>query len=123
VPRRDSSVLHMSLYASISAAEAEYTRAGCVSGVRRDGRGVGDFRTMSIENSILPHVNGSSRIKIAEAIDILCSVKLEVVEPSLLLPAQGLVNVSVDVSPSCNLKLEERKMADLGAHVAMQLQR
>lgn len=92
------------MFVAISAAEKEFIRKGCDVNVRFDGRGnmvefldlqasfqivfsnspyycsdsIGykDFRHISIENNILPHVNGSSRLRIAESIDILCSVKV-----------------------------------------------
>jgi hypothetical protein len=37
-----------------------------------------DFRSIVIENSIFPHVNGSSRVRIPGAVDVLCSVKVSV---------------------------------------------
>ena len=36
-----------------------------------------DFRGMSIENNIYPHTNGSSRVRIADVVDVICSVKVE----------------------------------------------
>jgi len=38
--------------------------------------GPSDYRTISLENSILPQVNGSSRVKISNAFDIICSIKV-----------------------------------------------
>ena len=35
-----------------------------------------DFRHLAIENNVLPHVNGSSRLRVADSIDVLCSVKV-----------------------------------------------
>ena len=36
-----------------------------------------DFRAITIQNNIFPHVNGSSRIKIDSDVDIICSVKVQ----------------------------------------------
>ena len=108
----------------ISAAEKDFIQAGCGHGIRFDGRDVTDFRHISIENSIFPHVNGSSRLRIGDGIvDILCSVKVEVAEPSTLHPNHGLFEVDVDISPSCNLKIDERRLLEQGSHIAQQLQR
>ena len=43
---------------------------------RNNFAGPKDFRDMSVEYNILPHVNGSSRLTIADTINILCSVKV-----------------------------------------------
>ena len=36
-----------------------------------------DYRTIFVENNVFPHVNGSSRVKIADRTDIICSVKVK----------------------------------------------
>ena len=89
---------------AISSAEKEFTRKGCDANIRFDGRGKvtvdvsplsihgrpcskdlyrllpftgsNDFRHISVENNVLPHVNGSSRLRVGDSIDILCSVKV-----------------------------------------------
>lgn len=38
--------------------------------------GCTDFRTMSVENSVFPHLNGSSRVKLGDCVDVLCSIKV-----------------------------------------------
>ncbi len=101
-----------------------FIQAGCEHGIRFDGRDVTDFRHISIENSIFPHVNGSSRLRVGDGVvEILCSVKVEVTEPSALHPNHGLFEVDVDISPSCNLKTDERRLMEQGLHIAQQLQR
>lgn len=81
-----------------SKAEKQYIEEGCALGIRCDGRGkswiynftisvfptipfllVADpeaLRTISIENNIFPHVNGSSRLRVDGAVDIICSLKV-----------------------------------------------
>jgi len=84
-----------------SQAEQSYIQAGCALGIRYDGRGISkvyvlmkltafsrytrfiptgmdDFRAITIQNNIFPHVNGSSRVKIDSDVDIICSVKVHI---------------------------------------------
>jgi len=107
----------------ISATEKAFICEGCAAGIRFDGRDVLDFRHLVLENSVFPHVNGSSRVRVADGVDVLCSVKVEVGEPLAHAPLLGLFDVDVDISPSCNLKADDRRLMDHGAHVAQQLQR
>ena len=64
----------------VSATEASFVVAGCNDGIRNDGRDITDFRCLQIENNIFPHCNGSSRLKLCDSTDILCSIKAEVTE-------------------------------------------
>lgn len=61
----------------LSQSEIQFIIQGCNQGVRNDGRDLDDFRSLSIENKIFPHVNGSSRVKIGDKIDVLCSIKVK----------------------------------------------
>jgi exosome complex RNA-binding protein Rrp42 (RNase PH superfamily) len=61
---------------NISSAEKDYITEGCSEGIRLDGRGLYDFRVMSVEGDIFPHCNGSCRISIGNSVDILCSIKV-----------------------------------------------
>jgi exosome complex RNA-binding protein Rrp42 (RNase PH superfamily) len=66
------------MFAAISSGEKDYIKSGCeVGGIRLDGRGPSNFRSISLENNILPHVNGSSRVKISDFTDVICSIKVE----------------------------------------------
>ena len=60
----------------ISSSEKTFIEKGCQEDIRYDGRSSMDYRNISIENNILPHLNGSSRVKIMDSIDIICSVKV-----------------------------------------------
>jgi len=78
---------------------------------------------VKVELDVLPHINGSARVVIADVIEVLCSIKLDVAELAPGSPHKGKLEVAADFSPSCNLKLDERRLNDVGAHLAQQLQR
>lgn len=48
--------------------------------------------------------------------------QVEIAEPTTLSTDCGLFDLAVELSPSCNLKLDERRLMDHGAHIAQQLQ-
>mmetsp|Transcript_99340 Transcript_99340/g.195130 ORF Transcript_99340/g.195130 Transcript_99340/m.195130 type:complete len:304 (-) Transcript_99340:12-923(-) len=106
----------------VSRAEKEYIIEGCSLGLRYDGRSPNDFRAITVEDSVLPHVNGSARVIIDGSTNVLCSIKLEVVEPSSIAPDAGTVVVSVDISPSCDIYAEERTLQSQASCVAEALQ-
>ncbi|KAJ1439625.1 ribosomal protein S5 domain 2-type protein [Ochromonadaceae sp. CCMP2298] len=106
---------------AISAAERVYICEGCAVGIRYDGRGPESFRSISVENNVLPNVNGSSRVRIANAVDIICTVKLEVVELEAAGP-RNLCEVSVEVSRSCNIHVDETQLNSYGTLLAERLQ-
>lgn len=106
----------------ISNSEKKFIIQGCNADVRTDGRSNRDFRNIYVENYVLVHVNGSSRVKIGDAIDIMCSVKVETAEPTTAEPAQGLLEVYVDISPSCNLKLDDRRSANVASQISQFIQ-
>ena len=111
------------MHKPISEGECLFVRQGCETGIREDGRGIRDHRLVTVETEILPHLNGSSRVRIANLIDVLCSIKAEVMELSINSLPKGIIDVSAEFSPSCNLKLDERRLVDIGSHLAQQLQR
>jgi len=59
-----------------SVAERLYIESGIEMEIRFDGRSLLDFRAISIEDDIFPHVNGSSKISIGHGTDVICSVKV-----------------------------------------------
>jgi hypothetical protein len=91
----------------ISFAEKAFIEEGCALRIRYDGRGrcivsvdpehqlhpsltmsvlitdTNSFRPMSIEDSIFPHTDGSSRVRISDSVDILCTVKVTSLSPWL----------------------------------------
>lgn len=112
---------------NLSIGEKKYIIEGINDGIRYDGRGLNDYRSISIENDIFPHLNGSSRIKIADETDIVCSVKVEVLEISNnnnnnSNDNNNLIEINVEFSSSYNLKIEERRLTDYGNLIAKELQ-
>jgi len=106
----------------MSDTEVVYTKRGCEAGVRRDGRDVKDFRDLQIENNILPHVNGSSYVRLGLGMEVMCSIKLDVAEPMPNFPDRGMVTFSLDFSPSCGLKIDDRRRAELSRQIGERLQ-
>ena len=110
------------MYGKVSDTEISYTRRGCECDVRRDGRSTKDYRRLLMENNPFPHVNGSSHVYLADSIDVVCSIKLDVVESLPDFPDKGVVMFSADISPSCGLKIDDKRRAEQGARVAERLQ-
>ena len=108
---------------ALSKAEKEYIRGGSSAGVREDGRKPHEFRLLEVERDVIPHVNGSSHVKIQDAIEILCSIKLDISEPSVDTPSRGHLIFNVETSPSCSLVVDERKLAEFSSGVAHHLER
>jgi len=110
------------MFQTVSDAEIAYVSSGCQSKVRYDGRGLSDSRSISVENNIFPHLNGSSRVKISDSIDVICSVKLEIAEPNMTTPDEGVLEIHVDISPSCRISSDDRNLQAFGLQLASSLQ-
>ncbi len=48
---------------------------------------------------------------------------MEVSEPDPTDPSKGIIEVSTEISPSINLKLDKRKLQDQGIEISNQLRR
>ena len=110
---------------NLSIGEKKYIIEGIDDSIRCDGRGLNDYRSISIENDIFPHLNGSSRIKIADETDVICSIKVEVLEinnNNNNTKDNNLIEVNVEFSSSYNLKIDERRLSDYGNLLAKELQ-
>ena len=59
----------------ISWAEASYLCGGIVSGIRGDGRGAADVRTIAVATGVLPSASGSSEARMAGA-HVMVGVKV-----------------------------------------------
>ena len=103
---------------NVSKAEIEYIVSGVEDGVRGDGRGALDFRSISVEDQILPHVNGSSKVSIGNDTEMICSVKATVGEPLSDSQASGIVDICIDVSQYTNVRIDERRLQDFGSNLA-----
>lgn len=97
-----------------SKSELEYIEQGVEQNIRGDGRKRHEFRAVTVETAVLPQCNGSCRVTVGFAVDLICSVKLEVTEPDPSRPTEGLLEVSTELSPSLNLKADKRKLQDEG---------
>ena len=113
---------------SLSQGEKKYIIDGIKNGIRYDGRKLNDFRPITIENDIFPHLNGSSRIKIADDTDIVCSVKVEVLEidnnnnnnDNII---DNLIEINIEFSSNYNnFKIEDRKLIEYGNILSKELQ-
>lgn len=101
---------------SLSDSEVEYIVRSCAMGMRSDGRGVVDYRHVLVESDIFPHCAGSSRVTIGSAVDVICGVKVVVGETGS--DDNDYVQSSVEFSPSCNLKMDDKASAKYSAHIA-----
>lgn len=59
----------------ISSAEAAYLSGGIVSGIRGDGRGAADVRSIAIATGVLPSASGSGEARMAGA-HVMVGVKV-----------------------------------------------
>ena len=69
--------------------------------MRNDGRNLQQYRQYHVETDVFPHSNGSSRVVVADAIDIMCSVRVDVQEPNVSSPEEGALTILVQYSPAC----------------------
>lgn len=85
----------------LSQTEKDFIRSSCSQDIRSDGRYFSrsapplfdpyldrkpiDFRSVTIESDIFPHCNGSSRVSIRNAIDVICGVKVPFYSYSILI--------------------------------------
>jgi len=90
-----------------SFAEKEYVKLGAEQGIRNDGRGLLDFRHMTVDTGFLPQAHGSSRITLGKGVtsgcdstDIIATIKAEVMVPTTECPCDGDIEVSVECSSS-----------------------
>ena len=95
---------------AISEAERKYIKYSCSKGIRNDGRGLLDLRGVTAESDILPNCNGSSRVSLGSSIDIVCGIKAVVAEYSA---SDDYVEVGVELAPSCNWTLDEKKTTEI----------
>ncbi|KAH7104553.1 ribosomal protein S5 domain 2-like protein [Auriculariales sp. MPI-PUGE-AT-0066] len=68
----------------MSKAESSYVRQALSASnpIRADGRGLGDYRTLSVVRGIIPLANGSARVAVGGT-EVLASSKLEVTSSEL----------------------------------------
>ena len=125
---------------TLSDSEVEYVVRSCALGMRNDGRSPVDYRNILVESDIFPHCAGSSRVTIGSAVDVICGVKvrrlflylelvntrfqvmllcwLQVVVGEAGSDDNEYVHTSVEFSPSCNLKMDDKATTKYSSHIA-----
>ena len=104
----------MSSLVATSESERKYTLEGCEANIRADGRRNSDYRPYLIEtDSLIQLSNGSSRVYLPNrSTDVVCSVKGEIVAPSLKHPSRGLLEIQVEFL-SKNTKKRQRRSEEM----------
>ena len=118
-------VLRQKMNKLLSKAEREYIRGGSDVMVREDGRKQNDLRAVLIEREVIPHVNGSAHVKIGDSLEVLCSVKTDVIEPRAGAPSEGQLVFTTEISSACSaisVHMDERKLTMIGAEISHHLQ-
>ena len=103
---------------SISSGEIRFIVDGCFAGIRSDGRSTRNYRpyivtpsgaraaAISNPSAVSSHVplvlsNGSSRVSLPGSdTDVICSVRADLVRPAPERPAEGTVELKIDLLPS-----------------------
>lgn len=108
----------MSSFRSIlcfSESERKYTIEGCETNLRLDGRGNTDYRPYIVEKcssyntSLLVLSNGSARVYLPNrCTDVVCSVKGEIVRPTLARPSHGVLEVNVEFFASSSSQQQQK---------------
>jgi len=89
----------------LSPSEIKFITEGVEQSIRKDGRGLFDARSFQLDVSLLPHANGSARVRTAfSTTDVLCSVKFEL----------GTID---DPTVNCSIDLSVLARADLFGQV------
>jgi exosome complex component RRP42 len=98
-----------------SESERKYTIEGCETNLRLDGRGNADYRPYIVEKcssnntSLLVLSNGSSRVYLPNrCTDVVCSVKGEIVRPTLAQPSHGVLEVNVEFFASSSSQQQQK---------------
>ncbi len=76
----------------------EYIISLIKEGKRVDGRGLDDFREVSLEYNISKNAEGSAKCKIGET-EVIVGVKMNVGEPYSDSPDEGVITVTAELSP------------------------
>jgi len=92
---------------SISVAKVKQKRiAELIShGKRLDERGLNDYREVQIEMGIIERAEGSARVRLGKT-EVMVGTKIEVGEPFLDVPNEGVLAVSAELVPLASPKFE-----------------
>jgi exosome complex component RRP42 len=75
------------------------------AGKRLDGRGLGDYREMTIEEGLIERAEGSARIRLGKT-DVLVGVKIATGEPFPDTPNDGVLTVNAELVPLASAAFE-----------------
>lgn len=107
---------------TLSVSEKEFTRQGCHDDCRVDGRRRLDHRPYvilsetSVADAPLILSTGSARL-VTMDLNLLCSVKAQVVHPAPMSPDQGVVDLHVDTLSAGTLRSELDRLEGLLTHL------
>lgn len=139
---------------SISSTEVQYIKIGCDQMVRGDGRGKfwffetywshcsaghDDYRALTIENDVFPHVNSSARVKTLHGAEVICSISVRIISMAVFfLPFfikvdidspernredEGSITFHTDISPSCAYGMDDKEISNYSSDLSEKLQR
>jgi exosome complex component RRP42 len=75
------------------------------AGKRLDGRSLGDYREMTIEEGLIERAEGSARIRLGKT-DVLVGVKIATGEPFPDTPNEGVMTVNAELVPLASAAFE-----------------
>ncbi len=78
---------------------------GIDAGKRLDGRSLGDYREIAIEEGIIERAEGSARIRLGKT-DVLVGVKIETGKPFPDTPNEGVLTVNAELVPIASAAFE-----------------
>eukprot|EP01040_Poterioochromonas_malhamensis_P002141 gene2141-2282_t len=107
---------------SISSTEVQYIKIGCDQMVRGDGRGHDDYRALTIENDVFPHVNSSARVKTLHGAEVICSISVDIDSPERNREDEGSITFHTDISPSCAYGMDDKEISNYSSDLSEKLQ-
>ena len=106
----------------LSGEEKHFIVSGIEQDFRCDGRGITDFRAISVETGVVSNTNGSSQVKLAGT-NVLIGVKASLGETLPQAPNQGHLEFFVDCSANASPIFEGRGGDDLASELSNGLAR
>ncbi|XP_043272185.1 exosome complex exonuclease RRP42 [Venturia canescens] len=101
----------------LSLAEKTFILHGVDADFRTDGRNRCEYRWIEIETKMMPHTNGSARLKVGNT-DVLVGVKVEIDSPYPERPFEGKIEFFVDCSANAAPEFEGKGGDDLGTEIS-----
>ncbi|XP_030950141.1 exosome complex exonuclease RRP42-like [Quercus lobata] len=105
----------------LSLGEEHFIQGGIAQDLRSNGRKRLTYRPIYVEIGVIPHANGSARVRLGQT-DVISSVKAELGKPSSLQPDKGKVAIHVNCSPSAAPMFEGRGGKELSTELSVALQ-